>query len=122
VSNENFARGVALFNDGHFFEAHEVLEDVWRAAPANEKRFLQGIVQLAVAFHHHSTGNSVGMRSVMERGMRNISGNDHVHEVNVDALVTSLAAWREALDNGGPLPELPRIETSSSVKKLCPSL
>jgi threonine dehydratase len=120
VPNENFARGVALFNDGHFFEAHEVLEDVWRAAPVNDKRFLQGIVQLAVAFHHHSTGNRVGMRSVMERGMRNIRGNDHVYEVNVDALVTSMAAWREALDNGGPLPELPRIRISSSVNEILP--
>ena len=107
------ARGIALFNGAHFFEAHEVLEDVWRAAPAEEKRFFQGLVQLAVAFHHHSTGNRIGMRSVMERGMRNLDGypNDF-YGIQLPPLQHSLREWREALDNQRPPPSLPRIESS----------
>ena len=120
MPNDDLARGIGLFNQGHFFEAHEVLEDVWRAAPVNEKKFLQGIVQLAVAFHHYSTGNRVGMCSVMERGLRNISGTNHAYGINVDALFGALAGWRKALDKGGPLPELPRIEMSSLGNKTPP--
>ena len=112
--NDDFARGVALFNQGHFFEAHEVLEDVWRASPAQQKKFLQGLVQLAVAFHHHSTGNRVGMRSVMERGMRNIRGHSHTHGINVNPLLSSLADWQSALDKDEQVPELPRIRMHSS--------
>ena len=108
---DDFARGIALFNHGHFFEAHEVLEDLWRAAPAEQKKFLQGLVQLAVAFHHHSTGNRVGMKSVMERGMRNLTGHvDDRYGVKVAPLMQSLAAWRAALENGQTLPPLPQIE------------
>jgi predicted metal-dependent hydrolase len=106
----DFARGIALFNEGHFFEAHEVLEDVWRAAPTEQKKFLQGLVQLAVAFHHHSTGNLVGMRSVMQRGMNNLAGEtDDPYGVNVAPLIRSLTEWRKAIDNGQPLPA-PKIE------------
>jgi threonine dehydratase len=113
VPADEFARGIALFNEGHFFEAHEVLEDVWRAAPAEEKKFLQGLVQLAVAFHHHSTGNPVGMRSVMERGIKNLGGQaDNFCGVELAPLMRSLTIWREAMENGKTLPALPRIETS----------
>lgn len=110
---DDFARGIALFNDAKFFEAHEVLEDIWRAAPVEQKRFLQGLVQVAVAFHHYSTGNRVGMRSVMERAMRNLDGYPgRFGGVEVTSLLKSLAHWRQALDGSQPLPRLPRIETS----------
>src|SRR5256885_16896140 len=65
--------GIRLFNKEEFFEAHEALEDVWRAAPASEKKFLQGLIQVAVALHHHSRGNVVGARSLLERATRNLS-------------------------------------------------
>ena len=108
---DDFARGISLFNHGHFFEAHEVLEDVWRAAPVEQKKFLQGLVQLAVAFHHHSTGNHVGMRSVMERGIRNLGGQpDGFCGIKLAPLMQSLAGWREAMENGQKPPPLPRIE------------
>ena len=107
------ARGIALFNGAHFFEAHEVLEDVWRAAPAEEKRFFQGLVQLAVAFHHHSTGNHIGMRSVMERGMRNLDGYPNgFYGIQLLPLQHSLNEWREALDKKQAHPPVPRIESS----------
>lgn len=105
-------RGIDLFNRGEFFEAHESLEDVWRGAPAEEKKFLQGLVQLAVAFHHYSSGNHRGMRSVMARGMKNLEGKrDGFCGIRLNLLMQSLRGWREAMDNGGPLPAIPRIET-----------
>ena len=108
---EDFVRGVALFNDARFFEAHEVLEDIWRAAPSEQKKFLQGLVQVAVAFHHYSTGNRAGMRSVMERAMRNLTGYPARYAgVEVTRLLGSLAQWRQALDGGQTPPRLPRIE------------
>ena len=105
------ARGISLFNQAEFFEAHEVWEDVWRSAPAHDKKFLQGLVQVAVAFHHYSTGNVVGMRSVMERAMRNLAGHpQHTEYIQLSPLLHSLAQWREAMDSGKPHPPLPRIE------------
>jgi hypothetical protein len=44
---------VALFNGERFWEAHEVLETLWRAAEGNEKKLLQGLILVCAAFVHH---------------------------------------------------------------------
>jgi hypothetical protein len=111
-------RGLALFNAGRFFDAHEVLEDLWREAPRNSRlrRHLQGLVQLAVAFHHQSKGNYVGARSVLERALRNLSGvEESFPELDMKRLRASLKPWREHLAEDrqkvGSVsqPELPKL-------------
>jgi len=106
--HENFKRGLDLFNRAHFFDAHEALEDVWRPLPRDRpvRRHLQGIVQLAVAFHHESTGNYVGARSVLERAIRNLNGADNSFpEVDFDRLRAELMPWRKYLDDAGSADE-----------------
>src|SRR5262249_59350778 len=94
-----FAEGIRLFNTQKFFEAHEVLEDVWREAPVAEKQFLQGLIQAAVAFHHHSSGNVVGARSLLSRAHRNLSGfYEQCRGIHFEPLLGSLARWPAALD------------------------
>ena len=106
-----FRRGIELFNHGEFFDAHEVLEDVWRAAPDQEKKFLQGLIQLAVGLHHYSTGNKLGARSLLARGDRNLSGYDKGLEgLRLAPLRARVREWLTALDNGHPTPSPPRIE------------
>jgi len=39
-----------------YFEAHEVLEEAWRKAEGQEKRFLQGLILLAAALHRGKGG------------------------------------------------------------------
>jgi predicted metal-dependent hydrolase len=110
VESDQYLHGIALFNKADFFDAHEALEDIWRAAPPENKKFLQGMVQIAVAFHHYSTGNRVGMRSVLKRAIRNLSEpSGRFGQIQLAALLQSLGQWREALDNNLPLPALPRI-------------
>jgi Domain of unknown function (DUF309) len=47
-----FLRGARLFDDGAFFEAHEVWEEHWRGATdETERRFYQGLIQVAAALH-----------------------------------------------------------------------
>src|ERR1700681_1500249 len=97
-----FSRGLDLFNRAHFFDAHEVLEDSWREAPRHSplRRHLQGMVQLAVAFHHQSKGNHVGARSVLERAVRNISGADSSFpDLDLDRLRAELEIWQRYLDH-----------------------
>lgn len=98
----DFHRGLDLFNRAHFFDAHEVLEDVWRSVPGGQplRLHLQGVVQLAVAFHHESTGNNLGARSVLERALRNLKGAESsLPEVDLDRLRADLAPWRRYLDD-----------------------
>src|SRR5207249_10873206 len=99
VDAARFIEGIKLFNSAEFFEAHEVLEDVWRAARAAEKRFLQGLIQVAVALHHHSTGNRVGPGSLLTRARRNLSGYPaQLGGLDLRPLTDSLARWQVASD------------------------
>jgi hypothetical protein len=102
----DFNRGLDLFNRAHFFDAHEALEDVWRSLPRDRpsrrhlRLHVQGMVQLAVAFHHQSTGNHVGARSVLERAMRNLNGADSSFpEIDFNQLRAELIPWRKYLDD-----------------------
>ncbi len=110
LNNNLYYRAVGLFNNAEFFEAHETWEDVWRAAGPPEKQFLQGLIQVAVAFHHYSKGNLAGARSLLARGHKNLSGYpDDFGGIQLGELMKSVAQWRQALEDGTPVPQLPRI-------------
>src|SRR3970040_134259 len=64
--------GIALIREGAFFEAHEELEDEWREAPEPERDFLQGLVHVAVAWHHAGRGNRPGCERQLERAARRL--------------------------------------------------
>jgi hypothetical protein len=55
-----YLAGIVLFNEGDFFEAHEVWEDLWSEAHGNERRFYQGLIQAAVGLCHFGNGNLGG--------------------------------------------------------------
>ncbi len=97
---EDLAAALDLFNRARFFEAHEALEDLWRAAdaPSPAKKHLQGLVQLAVAFHHESRGNFHGARSVFERALRNLRGAEQSFPLlDFEAMRDELSAWQTYL-------------------------
>jgi hypothetical protein len=56
--------GLRLYNAGRFWEAHEALEAVWRAAPEPERAHWQGLIQAAAALLHRERGNAHGVRAV----------------------------------------------------------
>jgi hypothetical protein len=117
IPGDPFLEGLTLFNATHFFEAHEVLEDVWRAAPEPERKFFQGLIQVAVALHHYSRGNRVGCRSLLERARRNLAPYPARHRaVDLDSLRHELDGWRIALDQGNPAPALPIIRFELTLK------
>jgi hypothetical protein len=55
------SRGVALFNQGRYWEAHEELEVVWRGATPPERDLWQGLIQTAAAMLHRERGNRHGL-------------------------------------------------------------
>ena len=111
---ELYLRGIELFNRGEFFEAHEVLEDVWRTAPSPEKLFLQGLIQISVAFVHHSRGNIVGARSLLRRACKNLSGYPAACAgIDLRALILAAEGWRTALEANSTPPAFLKIEMNN---------
>jgi hypothetical protein len=114
-------RGIALFNQARFFDAHEALEDVWRPARGRRRRFLQALIQVAVGLHHHVRGNRVGARSLLARGGNTLAEYPATYAgLRLRPLRTSIAAWRAALAEGRPAPQLPRLELVKRVLKSGP--
>ena len=58
-------KGVRLFNEGLFFEAHDAWEEVWSQVrhPMRE-RFYRAIIQVAVTLELLRRGRAVGVRQV----------------------------------------------------------
>jgi len=63
-----FEHGIALFNQGEYFDAHEVWEELWMECPAAERRFIQALIQAAVALHHFERGNHAGAARLFGSG------------------------------------------------------
>ncbi len=113
MTSATFRRGITLFNQARFFDAHEVLEDVWHSARGRRRRFLQALIQVAVGLHHHSRGNLVGARSLLGRGGNTLAQYPATYAgLSLGPLRTSIEAWRRALAEGRPAPPLPRLELS----------
>ena len=68
--NELWLHAADLFNRGYWWECHEALEALWRAAPrgAVERRFVQGLVLVAAAYLNRARGKPAADRQA-QRGL-----------------------------------------------------
>jgi dTDP-4-amino-4,6-dideoxygalactose transaminase len=116
VDPAKFRHGIELFNAGSFFDAHEVLEDVWRESQGAEKDFLQAVIQAAVGLHHYSTGNIVGARSLLARASRKLADYpDGYCGIALDGLRLSLEEWMASLADGATPPAPPSLQASATI-------
>ena len=65
-------RGVAAFNAGRFFEAHEIWEALWNETVGEEKRFVQGLVQLAAGYLKLSSAQYSGALKLLMRACQTL--------------------------------------------------
>ena len=98
--------GVGHIRAGRYFEAHEELELVWRAAPPEERNFYQGLVHVAVAWYQHGRGKPVATRRQLEKALRRLAPYEPTFRgVDVAALRAQLAALVESGDLRGRQPD-----------------
>jgi predicted metal-dependent hydrolase len=62
-----FARGLTAFRVGEFYLAHDLWEEVWHGYRGSDRRFLQGLIHLAVGSYHVQCGNPKGARSQLAK-------------------------------------------------------
>ncbi len=112
---ELWQRGIAQFNRGEFFESHESWEEIWLAAPEPDKTFLQGLIQVAAAFHHYRRSNLAGARSLLAEGLGKLERFPADYRgIALESLRASAREWSEAFASGTPPPrrQLPQIRKS----------
>lgn len=114
--SDPWQRGLAQFNRREFFECHESWELIWLPAPEPDKTFLQGIIQVACAFHHHLRGNGAGARSLLRRGLAKLDRFPADYRgLKLDELCVAARRWQEAWREGRDLPltEIPVIHVAA---------
>jgi len=87
------AEGLLLFNEGRFYDAHEVWEDLWRVTTDPPlKVCYQGLIQAAVGLHHLSRRNPAGARSQFGKSIRNLqAGAGTATGLDIDGLIDQLS-------------------------------
>ena len=94
---------------GAYFEAHEALEDAWRAAEPAEKDFFQGLVHFTVAWYQAGRGNRVGCERQLAKAERRLGPFAPAHRgVDLDAVRAQVRAAATTVAAGSL--ELPRLE------------
>jgi len=95
-------RGIRLFNEGEYFEAHEALEAAWRAEPGEIRGLYQGLLQAAVFYFHLQRGNLAGARKLYERCLRRLTPLAPVSAgIQVQTLRETIQiTWKSVLETG----------------------
>ncbi len=93
------AAGLAAYERGDFFEAHEDLEPAWMASPdLAERALLQGLIKVAAAYVHDVRGNPAGITRNLEGAQvllrRALESGPAENAVGIDvsALLDAIAA------------------------------
>ncbi|MGD0404096.1 MAG: DUF309 domain-containing protein [Candidatus Acidiferrales bacterium] len=116
--DEKFQRGVLHFNAQEFFEAHEVWEEIWLLESEPERTFLQGIIQIAAAFHHYCRANSDGAESLLAAGIVKLSRFPAHHRgLAIDELRTAAKRWARSIGEGhkSDHAEIPQLRWSKAL-------
>ncbi len=96
-----YEAGLELLRAGRYFEAHEELENAWRAAEPAERDFLQGLVHVAVAWYQAGRGNAVGCARQLEKATRRLGPYAPAHRgLDVAGLLAQVAAAAGRLQAG----------------------
>lgn len=103
VMPDGLREGIALFNQGRFYDAHEVIEHEWHAERGPIRRLYQGVLQIGVGFHHALSGNHKGALLLLGDGIDKTAG--FVPEtlgIDTARLVAEAGACRDAIAALGP--------------------
>ena len=105
-------QAAALWNEHLFFEVHEVLEAVWKTVSGDLRQALQGLIQIAVAFHHLAHGNLRGARSLLVEGRARLAAVPQgTVGANTEALLAATAPMEAAfLAGSAPAAVPPHLE------------
>jgi hypothetical protein len=110
VTEAAFKLGLDEIRAGRYFEAHEKLEEAWRAAPSEERDFLQGLVHVAVAWYQAGRNRPVATGSQLDKAARRLAPFAPVHRgVDVDDVLAQVEAARARVAAGSLDLNPPRV-------------
>ncbi|HTL69951.1 MAG TPA: DUF309 domain-containing protein [Candidatus Eisenbacteria bacterium] len=91
-----FVKGLELFNEGQYFECHEVIEDLWLETPYEDfyRDFYKGVIQAAAAVYQSQRGILTGARGLSSSSLKYLEKYaPDALGLNVAKLIADLRAW-----------------------------
>ena len=124
-----FWQGIEEFNQHEFYACHDTLEALWMEASEPEKRFYQGVLQIAVGCYHLGNLNWRGAVILLGEGMRRLEAYEPAYSgIDVTELreqsgelltalqqtgaenVVDFVEQMQQDDNASQLPKILRVE------------
>jgi predicted metal-dependent hydrolase len=65
-------KGIDEFNQQLFFECHETLEEIWLEEHGEDRRFYQGVIQIAAGYFKWQQGVPAGALKLWRMGLEKI--------------------------------------------------
>ena len=101
--SEEFLQGIEQFNQRDFYACHDTLEAIWIDAAESDKRFYQGILQVAVGCYHLTNHNWRGAVILLGEGVRRLRDYQPEYEtVNVSQLLEESQTLLKYLQQSDP--------------------
>ncbi|MBI4412200.1 MAG: DUF309 domain-containing protein [Deltaproteobacteria bacterium] len=98
-----FQKGIQLFNDGEFFECHEVFEKIWLNDLSKDRLFHQGLIQVAAGFHHARKGRIGPAGKMIQKALEKLASYPEVHGgIRLAHLRREVREWKP----GRPFPKI----------------
>ena len=93
-----FKQAIEEFNQQQFYACHDTLEAIWVDAGEADKRFYQGILQVAVGCYHLSNDNLRGAIILLGEAVRRLCDYQPDYEgINVELLLEQASQLLQAL-------------------------
>ena len=91
-----FQQGLNHYRSKDYFEAHESWEDLWSDYYLEDRKFVQGLIQLSVSFVHLSRGNMNGAKSLLNKCTEKFRIYSGVHRgIDVEYLIEQINNVKE---------------------------
>lgn len=118
---------IEMFNREAFFDCHDMLEEIWLEDFGADRLFYQGLIQVAVGFHHVTAGKLGAGRTMMSKALEKLAAYpDHHGSIQLEKLRRDVREWKESLDqairdqSGCPVRPFPKIERTPESMKTQP--
>ena len=109
---EQYREGLRLFNEEEFFDCHDVLEELWSEAKGPEKKFIQGLIQAAIALFHFGNENFGGAKKLYISARKNLDPfGDQFMGIRLGEFLNDFQrCFQELLDNTEDYPTTVSIQ------------
>jgi uncharacterized protein len=102
--------GIALFNQGKYFDAHEAWELEWTPIRGPRRFFLQSLIHLAVGFYHHQRHNRDGAIRQLRKGLKKLAAYLPVYDgIDTARLYQEALAIFERIEQNETVDQFPLI-------------